>query len=262
MRVFLMLGCAAALAGSPVHAQAPATPADAAATADAENPVDPRAIDALKRMSTYLQSLDSFRLTATTALDVVTVSDQKVQLDSVARYQVKKPGIMIDLASDQKCRQFFYDGKQFTMYAPQLKYYATVPAPATNREFLQALHQRTGVELPLEDLFRWASAEQQADIDKLTAAFNVGTATIDGAATDHWAFRSADFDWEVWIQQGDQPLPRKYVLIDRTDPTLPAYSARLAWEVNPTLDPAAFTFVPGPDAIAIQMSNPAEEVAQ
>ena len=36
-------------------------------------------------------------------------------------------------------------------------------------------------------------------------------ATIDGVATDHYAFREADVDWEVWIQKGDQPLPRKLV---------------------------------------------------
>jgi len=260
MRVFLMLGSAAALAALPVYAQAQSTTTDAAATADDENPVDPRAVEALKRMSTYLLTVPAFRLTATTTQDVVTNENQKVQLDAVANYQVKRPGIMIDLQSDQKARQYFYDGKQFTVYAPLLKYYATVPAPPTNREFLKALYEKTGVQLPLEDLFRWADDDHQDDIANLTAAFNVGTATFDGVVTDHWAFRSADYDWEIWIQQGDQPLPRKFVLIDRSDPTLPAYTARLAWDLNPTLDPAAFTYVPSPDAIAIQISNP--EAAQ
>ncbi len=262
MRIVLLLGSAAAFAVLPAYAQAPSASTEAAAAADDQNPVDPRAVEALKRMSTYLQTVQSFRLTATTTRDIVTTDNQKVQLDAVANYQVKRPGIMIDVQSDQKSRQFFYDGQQFTLYSPLLKYYATVPAPPTNREFLKALYDKTGVELPLEDLFRWADADHQDDIDKLTAAFNVGTATIDGAATDHWAFRSADFDWEVWIQRGDQPLPRKFVLIDRSDPTLPAYTARLNWELNPTLDPAAFTFVPGPDAVAIQLTPPTEDVPQ
>jgi hypothetical protein len=109
-------------------------------------------------------------------------------------------------------------------------------------------------------MFRWAD-QDNSDIAKLTSAFNVGTATIDGVATDHWAFRSADFDWEIWIERGDRPVPRKYVLIDRTDPTLPAFTARLSWEINPTLDAAAFTFVPKADSIAIQLATP-EEVAQ
>ena len=260
MRVFLLLGCVVTLAGSPAYAQNAAPEEEAAATTAAEDPVDPRAVLALVRMSAFLTSLETFRLSSTSTMDVVTLEDQKVQLDAVTHYQVKRPGIMIDLVSDQKSRQFYYDGTQFTVFAPQLGYYSTVPAPPTNREFLARLYEKTGIQLPLEDLFRWADHDN-SDIDRLISAFNVGTATIDGAATDHWAFRSADFDWEIWIEQGDHPLPRKFVLIDRSDPTLPAFAARLAWEINPALDAAAFTFVPRSDSIAIQMATP-EEVAQ
>lgn len=259
MRVFaLLLGCAAALAGLPAHAQS------SAATTEAIPPdVDPRAVDALRSMSTYLQTIPTFRLTSEASLDVITVEDQKVQLDMVTTYQVKRPGIRIDWVSDQKNRQFYYDGKKFTLVAPTLGYYATVDAPPTNREFLDALYEKTGVELPLADLFRWADADHQADIDALTSAFSVGTATIDGAKTDHWAFRSAEFDWEIWIEQGDRPLPRKFVLIDRTDPTLPAFVARLTWQLNPQLDAAEFTYVPAAEAIAISFNTPqAEEIAQ
>jgi hypothetical protein len=256
MRIFLRLGCAVALAGAPAYAQGPAPAQEAAAT---EDPVDPRAVEALKRMSAFLMSLESFRLTSTSTLDVVTVDDQKVQFDAVSHYQVKRPGIMIDLVSEQRSRQYYYDGKQFTVFAPQLGYYATVPAPATNREFLEQVYERTGIQLPLEDLFRWAD-QDNSDIEKLTSAFDAGTATIDGVSTEHWVFRSDDFDWQIWIERGERPVPRKYVLIDRTDTALPAFTARLTWEVNPSLDAAAFTFVPGAGAVAIQMATPQEVV--
>jgi hypothetical protein len=260
MRIFVLLGCAAALAAAPAQAQNDATSQGAATAAAGEDPVDPQAVLALVRMSAFLTSLETFRATSTSTLDVVTLDEQKVQLDAVTHYLVKRPGIMIDLVNDQKSRQFYYDGAHFTVFAPQLGYYATVPAPPTNREFLASLYDKTGIQLPLEDLFRWAD-QDRSDIDKLTSAFSVGTATIDGVATDHWAFRSADFDWEIWIEQGDRPLPRKYVLIDRTDPALPAFTARLSWEINPVLDPAAFTFAPRSDSIAIRLATP-EEVAQ
>jgi hypothetical protein len=260
MRIFVLLGCAAALAVHPAYAQSSPAPAEAAAD---QSDVDPRAIEALKKMSTYLSTLESFRLISEGSLDVITVEDQKVQLDMVTTYQVKRPGIRIDWVSDQKNRQFYYDGKQFTLVAPTLGYYATIEAPPTNREFLAALYDRTGIELPLEDLFRWADADHQADIDALTSAFSVGTATLDGTATDHWAFRSDDYDWEIWIEQGDRPIPRKLVIIDRTDPTLPSFSTRLTWQTNPSLDPAAFTYVPTGREVAISFaSREAEEIAQ
>lgn len=259
MRVLaLLLGCAAVLTGLPAQAQSPATTTETLAP-----DVDPRAVEALKKMSTFLSSLDSFRVVSEGSLDVITVEDQKVQLDMVTTYQVTKPGIRIDWVSDQKNRQFYYDGKQFTLVAPTLGYYATVDAPATNREFLAALYDRTGVQLPLEDLFRWADADHQADLEALTSAFSVGTATLDGAVTDHWAFRSDDYDWEIWMEQGDRPVPRKIVIIDRTDPTLPGFTARLTWQLNPKLDPAVFTYVPTGKEVAISFASPqGEEIAQ
>jgi hypothetical protein len=255
MRVFLLLGCAAALAWGPVYAQETDAAAALPPPTTVEDPVDPDAVAALREMSAFLTSLNTFKLTATTSMDVITTEDQKVQMDSVTNYQAQKPnGLRIDLVSDMKTRQFYYNGSNFTINAPQLGYYSTVAAPPTIKEFLRQLYDKTGIELPLEDLFRWAD-EDTSDIDKLKSAFSVGTATIDGTRTDHWAFRTDDFDWEVWIQEGDQPLPRKLVIIDRTDPLRPMYSARLQWELNPALDPAVFTFAPGPDAIAIQMAS-------
>ncbi|MBO9518605.1 MAG: DUF2092 domain-containing protein [Porphyrobacter sp.] len=254
MRSLVILGGVMTLVMMPAAQAQEQAAQPAASTVAPEDAVDPRAVDALKRMSTYLTSLNTFKLTSTAAMDVITNENQKVQMDSVSVYQVKKPGIAINFSSDMKQRQYLYDGKQFTIFAPAMGYYATVPAPATNREFLKELYDKTGIELPLEDLFRWAD-DDESDINALTSAFNVGTATIDGARTDHWAFRSADFDWELWIEQGDRPLPRKIVITDRTDPTLPSFTARLAWEVNPTLNPADFTYVPGPGAIPIQIAS-------
>jgi hypothetical protein len=265
MRVLMLLGCVAALAAQPAYAQSTATPTAASVgLAPDQTDVDPRAVEALKNMSTYLKSLNTFRMTSEGSLDVITTSDQKVQLDMVTTYQVTKPGGMrIDWVSDQKNRQFYYDGKHFTLVAPTLGYYATVDAPPTNREFLDAVYDKTGVELPLADLFRWADEDHIDDIALLTSAFSVGTATLDGVVTDHWAYRTDDYDWELWIEQGDRPLPRKFVLIDRTDPTLPAFTARLSWQTNPHLDPTVFTYVPTGRETAISFASPqAEEIAQ
>ena len=264
MRVFpLLLGCAVALTAWPAQAQSsPAPTAASEGLTPDQADVDPRAVEALKKMSAYLKSLNSFRMVSEGSLDVITTSDQKVQLDMVTTYQAAKPGnLRIDWVSDQKNRQFYYDGKHFTLVAPTMGYYATVDAPPTVREFLDALYDKTGVELPLADLFRWADEDHIDDIALLTAAFSVGTATLDGVATDHWAYRTNDFDFELWMEQGDRPLPVKYVLIDRTDPTLPAFTTYLRWQTNPTLDPTVFTYVPTGKETAITFAS-AQEVGQ
>ena len=205
--------------------------------------VDPASVAALKRMSAYLMGLKTMEIVSESSLDVVTAEGQRVQLDGITGYKIRKPGFVITYVSDLKARSFLYDGKNFTVYAPVLGFYATVPAPPTNREVLDTLYNKFGIALPLEDLFRWNDPDS-IRTENLKSGYKLGTATLDGVKTDHYVFREAEVDWEVWIQQGDQPLPRKVVIVDRTDPTHPTFIARLAWNVNPPLSDADFTFKP------------------
>lgn len=236
----------------PTPGRAPAAPKPPSAAPAGE--IEPEAIQALRRMSAYLGTLNAFELTTDTTLDLVTEAGQRVQVGGRTHYKAKRPnGFQIDLVTDYMHRQFYYDGKQFTVVAPELHYYATAPAPPTIRETLDAIYNKYGIALPIEDLFRWNDpASNRAE--NVSSAFAVGPATVDGVPTDHYAFREGVHDWEIWIQKGDQPLPRKLVIVDRSDQARPAYVARLSWTLNPTLTTADFTFTPGPDAKQIHLA--------
>ena len=221
-----------------------------------EGVIEDEAVDALKEMSNFLMTANSLQIVSNGSLDVVTNSGQRIQLDGKTTYKVRKPaGFVIDYESDIKSRRFLYDGKNFTVYSPKLGFYSTVAAPATNGEVLKTIYDKFGIALPLEDLFRWADGSHADRIQALKGAYNVGPATIDGVATDHYAFREDDTDWEVWIQQGDQPFPRKLVIVDRNDPAKPTFIARLQWTMNPTFSDADFAFVPDANAKKIQMAT-------
>src|SRR5881628_860179 len=148
--------------------------------------VEPDAVDALKRMSAYLTSLNTAAITSKGSLDVVTEDGQRIQMDGVTDYKLRKPGFVIDYKSDLKQRRFIYDGKNFTEYSPATGFYASVPAPPNNRDTLAMIYKNYGVALPLEDLFRWADPDAKKD-DALKSAYQVGTATIEGVPTDHYA---------------------------------------------------------------------------
>ncbi|MFL6735070.1 MAG: DUF2092 domain-containing protein [Sphingomicrobium sp.] len=220
-----------------------------------EGKVDPRAIEALKAMSAYLGSAPTLAITSKGSLDVVTGDDQRIQLDGTTKYKIRRPGFVIDYDSDVKSRRFIYDGKTFTVYSPNLGFYSTVAAPPTNREALDTIYKKFGIALPLEDLFRWNDGATAARLQAFKSAYDVGPVTLDGVPTEHYAFREAETDWEVWIQQGAQPVPRKLVIVDRTDASRPTFIARLDWEMNPTFTDSDFTFVADADAKRIQMAT-------
>ena len=220
-----------------------------------EGTIEDGAIDALKDMSNYLMTAKTLGLVSQATRDVVTNDGQRIQLEGTATYKIRRPGFVIDYVSDIKSRRFIYDGKTFTVYSPSLGFYASVPAPPTNREALNAIYKNYGIALPLEDLFRWGDGESADRLRAMKSAYSLGAATVDGVATDHYAYRESDVDWEVWIQQGDQPLPRKLVIVDRTDAARPTFIARLDWQLNPTFSDSDFAFVPDANAKRIALAN-------
>jgi hypothetical protein len=219
---------------SGVQAQAAQEPARSGMSPIAnEGVIEDGAIDALKEMSAYLMTAKTLGITSQGSLDVVTNDGQRIQLDGTTTYKIRKPGFVIDYDSDIKSRRFIYDGKTFTVYSPKLGFYATAPAPAPTRKCW------TRSTASSASRFRWricsagATAAMPTGLQALKSAYEVGSRDHRRRGTDHFAFREDDVDWEVWIQQGDQPLPRKLVIVDRTDPSRPTFTpALLADESN------------------------------
>jgi hypothetical protein len=238
-----------------VIAAAPAAAAGHKVAAKPSAEVDADAAQAIDRMSAYLGTLKAFEIKAEASQDVVMEDGEKVQVVGQTSYRVRRPnGFVIETATAGKVRRFYYDGKQFTIYAPELGYYAKAPAPATIRETMAAVDDKFGVELPLQDLFKWGEPNH-GGLRAPTSGWRVGDATIDGVATDQYAFRTGDYDWQIWIAKGAQPVPKRLVIIDRTDEARPAYSAKLSWNVNATLADADFTFIPDKDAKQIHLAS-------
>jgi len=60
---------------------------------------------------------------------------------------------------------------------------------------------------------------------------------VDGFECEHLAFRNDDTDWQIWIQVGDAPIPRKYVITSKTEEGAPQYTLVIR-DWKRTLSPA------------------------
>ena len=234
---------------SPVHAKA-AHQADAA-TAPA---IDPDAMEAVNKMGAFLRGLKSFRVIGDVTNDDVLQDGQIIQNASKVDLLAAKPNRMrVEVTSDEKHRLFFYDGKNFTIWAQRANYYATVPAPPTIGKLFSDIDEKYGIALPLIDLFKWGTDDDA--IKKITSATDIGPTTIEGVTCEQYAFRQEGIDWQIWIQLGDYPLPLKFVIRTLTDEARPQHSDTLTWNLAPSFNDAAFVFDPPPDAKRILLAE-------
>jgi hypothetical protein len=233
----------AVVASSPValtQEGAPAQKPDAAPKAEL---IEPDAMAAINAMGTFLRTLGAFSVTAETTIDEVTDAGEKLQFGGNVELQAQRPDkLRAEVDSDRKQRQLIYDGKTFSVYGPRVGYYATVAAPATIRDLLDLAERRYDIHFPLADLFRWGTDEAAAA--EIREAAIIGPAKIDNVVCDHVAVREKDIDWQVWIERGKTPLPRKLVITTKGEPEQPQYSVVMHWNVNPKFDAGTFAFVP------------------
>lgn len=253
MRQARLMGSAATLMGLLAAGgwSAPALARQPAAGAAIEK----EAIAALERMGAYLRSLKAFHLVAKTTSEEVLEDGQKVQYAGDVNALVQMPNrLRMSTTSDRRDRLYVYDGKEFTMLARRANYWASAPAPATLGQLADTLDDKYGINLPLEDLFRWGGA--QSPTAGITSAMYIGPGTVGGVTCGHYAFRQEGLDWQVWIQQGDFPLPRKLVLTTTTDAARPQYAATIDWNLAPSYNDEAFKFVPPPGTGRAVLAEP------
>ncbi len=219
--------------------------------------IQPEAIDALKKMGAFLRDQKNFSVTTETETDYVLDNGQKVRMASHGTLRVERPThLRASIESDRKEREFFYDGKTFTMFSPKVGYFTQIDAPPTIRELADQLEVQYGLQLPLVDLFRWgADGPDGADFSDITSATVIGESTVDGVKTNQYAFRQKGLDWQIWIEQGDKPVPRKLVLTTTDDKSRPERSVAMTWKLGESHDDSLFTFQPPKGATQIGIAE-------
>jgi hypothetical protein len=216
--------------------------------------VDPDAVEAVKKMGAYLRTLKSFQVIDDVSNDDVLEDGQIVQNNKKVDLLAAMPNRMrVEVTSDQTHRLYLYDGKNFTVWGRLVNYYATVPAPPTIGELFKVADEKYDIELPLIDLFKWGTNDD--DIRAIKTAVDIGPSTVEDVTCEHYAFHQEGADWQIWIQLGEFPLPRKLVIRTLTDEARPQHSDTLTWNLAPSFNDDAFVFSPPVDAKRIVLAE-------
>ena len=96
-------------------------------------------------------------------------------------------------------------------------------------------------------------------------AKHVGRGVIDGVECEHLAFRDLNVDWQLWVDVGDRPIPRKYVITSKAVGAAPQYTLRIKeWKTDAPVGADAFVFTPpqGANKVAMDALVNIDEVPQ
>lgn len=201
---------------------------------------DARAI--LKGMTDYLSGQNSLSARYDTDIEVITTDLQKIQFTSSGELAVdRKAGLRAKRTGGYSDVELVFDGKSATLYSHDSNSFATIDAPGSLDDFVERLRNDHSIEVPGADLLLVGAYEKLTE-DVLEAKY-IGLGVVDGVECDHLAFRNAETDWQIWIDAGEHPVPRKYVITSKTVAQAPQYTLRIS-ELRTDLkaDPSAFDF--------------------
>ena len=210
----------------------------------------------LKAMSDYVGNQKTIGLTFDSDIEVITPQLEKIQFSNSGKALLSRPDkLHARRVSGHADVELFYDGRTATIYGKSINGYTQTDAPDTLDKFIEALRAGHGVAMPGADLLITNSYEVL--VADVMEAKHLGRAIIDGRECEHLAFRNFDTDWQLWIEAGERPIPRKMVITSKTINSAPQYTLRVkSWETGVNPAPDAFTFVPpagagklGPDAL-------------
>ena len=237
----ILLVAAGAGAQEPKAAQPAATQPKAALTAPA---IDPQAVAAVERMGAYLKTLPAYSVRAETTTDEVLLAGPKVQYGGTIDATYRAPdGLWMRVVSDERDdQQFFYDGKSLSLWIEAKQSWASVATTGTLPETITLVESKYDVTFPLGDLV--AGAVLETLLRDVKAGIVIGTGRVGGVECDHLGFHQDGADWQLWVEKGDRPLPRKLVITTLGEPSQPQHSEVLTWDLSPKIDASTFSFTP------------------
>ncbi len=236
-----------------------ATAADVAA-APADDSRQDEAASYLAAMTRYLASLPSFQVTLLGSYDAVQESGQKIEFHELREFALARPDRLRvrHVRSDGVESRIVFDGKTISVLDGEANVYAQAPQPGALDDAIVYFVRDLGMRLPLARLFTTRAPDELER--RVQSLVYVERTTVLPVPVHHIAGRASGVDVQLWIAEGDRPLPLRIVLTYVEEPGQPQFRAQfLDWKTELPGGADTFRFTPPPGArkIAFAVQVPA-----
>lgn len=196
----------------------------------------------VKSMSDYLGGLETIQFRFNSAIEVITPQLEKIQFNSSGEALLSRPNkLRAQRTGGYADVEIVFDGETLSVHGRHVNGYAQIAAPGSVDRLVELLRAGHGVALPGADLL--LANPYKALMADVLEAKHIGRDVIDGVDCEHLAFRNFDVDWQLWVEVGERPVPRKLVITSKTVNSAPQYSVWLTdFKTDPKLPANAFAF--------------------
>ena len=164
---------------------------------------------------------------------------RKVALRTTRQFTVRRPDrIAVQVTGDTDLKGW-YDGQKLTFVSDSQKVWVRVNAEPNIDATLDRLAERLAMPMPVADFMY--SSPYDALIGTASTGGYVGRETLDGVATIHVAYQHPSVDWDLWVNEQGDPLPKKYRVTDKTlTPPRTVEVVFNKWQLGAAVADAAF----------------------
>jgi hypothetical protein len=196
----------------------------------------------LKTATDYIATQQSISAKFDSDIEIITPDLQKIQFSSSGQLKMQRPDkLRIRRTGGYVDAEMIYDGKTLTLYGNNAKSYVQTDDPGTVDHIIDVLQSSAGGATPGADLLLSKAYDEL--MANVVDAKHIGQGVVDGVECEHLAFRGVDTDWQIWIETGSRPVPRKYVITSKTLAGAPQYTLRIKdWNTDAITDADAFVF--------------------
>ncbi len=195
-------------------------------------------------MSDYVGSLKTIELTFDSDIEVITPELEKIQFTNSGETLLSRPDkLRAHRVGGYSDVTLYFDGKTASIWGKSINGYAQIDAPGTVDHLIETLRAGHGVAMPGADLL--LSNPYDVLVADVQEAKYIGRGVINGRECEHLAFRNFDTDWQLWVETGKTPFPRKMVITSKTVNSAPQYTLSVkSWKAGVQPGRDAFSFAP------------------
>jgi hypothetical protein len=207
-------------------------------------------------MAEFLSKTPRMAMTVHAAYDAVQKNGTKVEWNEIRKVTLSRPDrLRVDMERSDGARSLIlFDGKNITTFDERANVYAQTPQSGGVDETVVHFVRDMGMRFPLAVLFL-SRLPQELKSRVQTVDYVEKTATL-GVPAHHLAGRTATVDFQLWIADGDQPLPQRAVLTYKNAPGQPQFRAQFSdWDLAVNPPDSMFAFTPPAQAKQIPFAS-------